>query len=98
MSTNSRVENLLKAELTEFLKVHRFLAYEDGTRGRRWCMLMNSRLAEEIVHSLIKLIVEKWMENGITKMSELESTQGMNLLQVQEHGEGLNWYILPFGD
>ncbi|KAF8440647.1 hypothetical protein BGX38DRAFT_1332077 [Terfezia claveryi] len=89
MSQNSQVEDSLKAELTEFLKLYGFLTYEEGTPGRRWCTLMSARLLEEIVDTLIKLIVGEWMETGITKMSEFESTQNMNysevMAMVKEH-------------
>ncbi|KAF8429409.1 hypothetical protein BGX38DRAFT_1278224 [Terfezia claveryi] len=86
MTTNSPVEDFLKAELMEFLKVHGILLCGDGTPGTRCCILMGCRLAEEKVHTLIKLIVEEWMNDRVTKMSELQSTYSMTLaVTVQEH-------------
>ncbi|KAF8432313.1 hypothetical protein BGX38DRAFT_1276801 [Terfezia claveryi] len=82
MTSNCPVKELLKTKLTDFLKLYGFLTYDDGTPGTRWWILMNSRLTEEMFHTVIMLIVEEWMEMGITQMSEFESTQVMNLDEV----------------
>ncbi|KAF8432321.1 hypothetical protein BGX38DRAFT_1146430 [Terfezia claveryi] len=89
MTTNFPVEDSLKAELMEFLKPASFLSYDNGTPERGWYVLLAFRFAEKKVHALIQPIIEEWMKSGITKMSDLESKQGMDLPQVvttiQEH-------------
>ncbi|KAF8437772.1 hypothetical protein BGX38DRAFT_1273897 [Terfezia claveryi] len=86
MSTNSQVEDSLIGELMEFLRGHGVLTYGDGITGSRCGILMGCRLAELEIHTLIKLIVEEWMKDGIIKMSELPSTYAMTpAVTVQEH-------------
>ncbi|KAF8432907.1 hypothetical protein BGX38DRAFT_1276365 [Terfezia claveryi] len=98
MTTNCLVEDFLKAELTDFLKLHGYLTYDDCNPRTRWCILMTSKLTVEMFHILATLIVKDWMEKGVTKMIELESKQGYNLEEVVSIvGEQVRDYLVILG-
>ncbi|KAF8432322.1 hypothetical protein BGX38DRAFT_1276810 [Terfezia claveryi] len=94
MTNSDPVIDVLGSELLGFLNIYDFLTWDEGTG--LW-ILMDARLMEEMLEILISAIVEDWMEDGITTMSEFETLKGMNLdevvAMVEEQGEGLNWYI-----
>ncbi|KAF8432323.1 hypothetical protein BGX38DRAFT_1334065 [Terfezia claveryi] len=76
MSTNSYpVQDVLGAELLEFLTLHNWLTWDEGTK--LW-ILMSSKITGEMLDNLIWVIVEEWIENGITKMSEFGTLKRMN--------------------
>ncbi|KAF8442629.1 hypothetical protein BGX38DRAFT_1144091 [Terfezia claveryi] len=78
------VEELLTLELEEFIENHGIVTYV-GTTGHR-VLLMGCEIEKEVVQTLIKVIVDKWIEDKVTRMDELEATYGMSsAITVQEH-------------
>ncbi|KAF8442628.1 hypothetical protein BGX38DRAFT_1331682 [Terfezia claveryi] len=59
---------------------------EEYLDRNRVCILMGCKVGEEKVETLIKLIVEKWVGDGVKRMSRLKSKYGMTMaVAVQEH-------------
>ncbi|KAF8432310.1 hypothetical protein BGX38DRAFT_1146425 [Terfezia claveryi] len=82
MPTNSQIEVTLKAELTKFLELFGFITYDEGFPGERWCMLMSTRLKEDTFRFLVILMVQEWMENGITKITQWATLKRMKMWEV----------------
>ncbi|KAF8433064.1 hypothetical protein BGX38DRAFT_1276319 [Terfezia claveryi] len=91
MPTNTLSEKLFKAELIQFLQEYNFVHYDDTTPGTRWCILKSSRIELKMFQNLVNLIVQEWMRQGITKMTQFETRKGMKLrevvVMVREHVE-----------
>ncbi|KAF8432311.1 hypothetical protein BGX38DRAFT_1276799 [Terfezia claveryi] len=69
------VEDVLGSDLFDFLSLNGFLTWDAGTK--LW-ILMGSSLTEEMFDPLIEVMVEEWIDNGITTMSEFKTLKGMN--------------------
>ncbi|KAF8440635.1 hypothetical protein BGX38DRAFT_1144508 [Terfezia claveryi] len=78
----SAPENVLKADLTRFLKAYGFLTYDDSTPGTRWYILMTHRVSEEKFQMLVNLIVQEWIKIGITRMGEWIALRGKKLWEL----------------
>ncbi|KAF8432315.1 hypothetical protein BGX38DRAFT_1276803 [Terfezia claveryi] len=93
MSTNRKdeIEKLLTAQLMKYLKVYGFVSFEDDTSGIRWCNLMGTKIMMERYPTLVKLMVELWMEKGINTMNDFKTKEGKKtweiLIMVKEHAE-----------
>ncbi|RPB27289.1 hypothetical protein L211DRAFT_846122 [Terfezia boudieri ATCC MYA-4762] len=82
MTTNDAGEDFLIAQFTQFLKLHKILTYDYSDECNPYGTLLNCRLKEGKVSELIKKIVAGWMNQGITKMSDLELANGTPLEEV----------------
>ncbi|KAF8432301.1 hypothetical protein BGX38DRAFT_1276305 [Terfezia claveryi] len=82
MDGASELETVLKTDLTRFLKSYGFLTYDDSTPGTRWYILMSHRTSEEKFRIFLNLIVQEWIEIGITRMAEWITLRGKKVWQL----------------
>jgi len=80
----------LKSELRKFLHNSRIVIIDDDDHGAyRWCSMMECKLEESIMQGLLDLIVDVWLGQNVTAMSQLQTVQGMTPEAVVDLVRGL---------